>query len=182
MDSCAVISFSLITMSKHGPTGSQLCTFGWPCNADWHFLLLFSFLSTFSPVSLPSLLSFCRLCLFWELIQQPTADQEDRGVEQGELMHACLRLTIECSRDLWGVHQISDKPIQSHSIGVVCIYWLYMWGFITSLFNCVSVQNTWNVVEMFTSLLASYISDCLKWLYTIDYSFKKNFNSNSKSN
>lgn len=62
----------------------------WFHSDDWHFSFFFSL--PFS-LLLSSLLSSCRLCLFWELIQQPTADQADRGVEQGERVHACEVLT-----------------------------------------------------------------------------------------
>lgn len=73
-----------MSLSYHGPSGTPPSTSRWP-HSGWHFSSLLPPSRSLSPSS--SSLSFCRLCLFWELIQQPTADQEDRGVEQGECVH-----------------------------------------------------------------------------------------------
>lgn len=87
---CVVISltdYAVIVWSKWNHSEH----FVWPRSADWHFSFLLSPpIPPCLPLPLSFLLSLCRLCLFWELVQQPTADQEDRRVEQGECVHACM--------------------------------------------------------------------------------------------
>lgn len=88
LDICVVISCCLTMLSQRGPTGNHPEHLGDLAMLTDISLCSFPFL-LFPLSSLSFSLSLCRLCLFWELVQQPTADQEDRGVEQGE--RVCLR-------------------------------------------------------------------------------------------